>query len=242
MTLTSPPPPFDQRYNSTGPFSCHVPSLGWAVTDLQEIAVTRYSLIFVVDIENGKILLGKKNRGFGTGLYHGYGGKLERGETMDDCAVRELQEESNLVATEDGIYPKGHLVFTRPGPSHAEIIGISIYVCDAWTGRPETTDEMTPKWFAISPSAKEIPYDLMWPDASLYLPPLLHSITANRTSDLLLARVDYNFLLASESPFVLNVSPSQRKALRKESFASRQEGEEELVSGWWLGFGQNGRQ
>lgn len=39
-----------------------------------------------------------KKRGFGEGWWNGYGGKVQDGESMTDAMVRELQEESDLVA------------------------------------------------------------------------------------------------------------------------------------------------
>ena len=39
------------------------------------------------------MLLGMKKRGFGTGKWNGFGGKVEVGETVADAAQRELEEE-----------------------------------------------------------------------------------------------------------------------------------------------------
>lgn len=39
-----------------------------------------YTLVFVR--EAGKILLGMKKRGFGQGRWNGFGGKVEKGETI----------------------------------------------------------------------------------------------------------------------------------------------------------------
>lgn len=37
---------------------------------------------------NGSILLGMKKRGFGVGKWNGFGGKIQNGETMLECAKR----------------------------------------------------------------------------------------------------------------------------------------------------------
>lgn len=42
----------------------------------------------------GRVLLGMKKRGPGTGKWNGFGGKLHANETMVECAARELHEES----------------------------------------------------------------------------------------------------------------------------------------------------
>ena len=46
-----------------------------------------------------RVLLGMKKRGFGEGRWNGFGGKLHEGETCEEAALRELEEESGLKAT-----------------------------------------------------------------------------------------------------------------------------------------------
>lgn len=52
------------------------------------------TLCFVHD--NERILLGMKKRGFGANRWNGYGGKLLDGETVEEAAVREFQEEAGI--------------------------------------------------------------------------------------------------------------------------------------------------
>ena len=47
-----------------------------------------YTLVFVRDYANKKILLGYKKRGFGMHKWNGLGGKVEPGETILDGAKR----------------------------------------------------------------------------------------------------------------------------------------------------------
>jgi hypothetical protein len=42
--------------------------------------------------------IGMKKRGFGVGKWNGYGGKLEDGESIERCAIRELEEECSIVS------------------------------------------------------------------------------------------------------------------------------------------------
>jgi 8-oxo-dGTP pyrophosphatase MutT (NUDIX family) len=39
-----------------------------------------------------------KKRGFGVGKWNGYGGKLDEGESIEQCAIRELEEECSIVS------------------------------------------------------------------------------------------------------------------------------------------------
>jgi 8-oxo-dGTP diphosphatase/2-hydroxy-dATP diphosphatase len=71
-----------------------------------------YTLVFCRRInENGdkEILLGMKKRGFGVGRWNGFGGKVENGESIEEAALRELNEESSLVAS--ALSRKGYIVF-----------------------------------------------------------------------------------------------------------------------------------
>jgi len=71
-----------------------------------------YSLVFVIrENEDGgrSLLLGFKKRGFGAGKFNGFGGKQESGENMEECARRELREESGLEGFD--FEQLGYLVF-----------------------------------------------------------------------------------------------------------------------------------
>lgn len=46
--------------------------------------------------EKGQILLGKRKNIFGDGTYGLPGGKLKQGETFEECAIREIKEETGL--------------------------------------------------------------------------------------------------------------------------------------------------
>lgn len=49
--------------------------------------------------DDKKVLLGMKKRGFGSGLWNGFGGKVDPGETIEQAAIRELHEERRVLAT-----------------------------------------------------------------------------------------------------------------------------------------------
>ncbi|KAJ2178209.1 Nudix (Nucleoside diphosphate linked moiety X)-type motif 1, partial [Coemansia sp. RSA 551] len=52
-----------------------------------------YTIIFPLegDKDVSQVLLGLKKRGLGDGLWNGFGGKVEAGETIAACAHRELE-------------------------------------------------------------------------------------------------------------------------------------------------------
>lgn len=120
------------------------------------------TLVFV--IRQGEILLIRKLRGLGAGKINGPGGRLEPGESLLDCAVREVQEE--LKVTPTGLEYGGEIRFQF-------VDGYSLHVhCYRATdivGQPQATDEAIPLWSALD----DIPYDDMWDDDRIWLPQLI---------------------------------------------------------------------
>ena len=51
----------------------------------------------------------KKENDYHEGKWNGLGGKFEQGESPEECAIRELEEESGLIAKE--LILKGHITF-----------------------------------------------------------------------------------------------------------------------------------
>ncbi len=118
------------------------------------------TLCFVYD--DRRVLLGMKKRGFGAGRWNGFGGKVGKGETIEEAAVREMQEECGIVPKE--MSRRGILTFTFEGDSVA--LEVHVFSVSEYEGEPQETDEMAPQWFLHS----EIPYDAMWPDDKYWLP------------------------------------------------------------------------
>ncbi|EKM51561.1 uncharacterized protein PHACADRAFT_187006 [Phanerochaete carnosa HHB-10118-sp] len=133
--------------------------------------VKLYTNAFIV--EEGRILLGYKKRGFGKDLYNGFGGKVEPQETPLEAAVREMQEEAGITAP---LKKCGTLFFVCEDIDHA--FHIDIFVADEYTGAIIETDEMRPGWFSTSQGAPSselppIPYSRMWADDVFWMPMLL---------------------------------------------------------------------
>jgi mutator protein MutT len=112
-----------------------------------------------------EVLLGLKKRGFGEGLWNGFGGKVEEGETLEEAAVRELKEEVGLSTTL--LDKMGVLEFSFE--SEPKVLEVHIYRVDDFAGEPLESEEMLPQWFAH----EDVPYDQMWPDDKYWLPYLL---------------------------------------------------------------------
>ncbi len=61
-------------------------------------------LVTVVVVEyEGKILLGKRNMNPARGMWSFFGGYVDRGEKLEEAAIREVKEETNLDVQLDGL-------------------------------------------------------------------------------------------------------------------------------------------
>jgi len=112
--------------------------------------------------QHPKVLLGMKKRGFGKGRWNGFGGKVEKGETVENAAKREIREEAGIeISKMDKL---GVVEFEFWG--NPEISEVHIFCAEEFEGIPAESDEMKPKWFEVS----ELPFDQMWPDDRHWFP------------------------------------------------------------------------
>lgn len=116
-------------------------------------------------VEDHKILLGMKKRGWGEGRWNGFGGKVEENETIEESAKREMLEESGITAK--NIEERGVVEFTYLDTG--KIMEVHIFKVLSYTGEPKETEEMKPQWFEIL----DIPFDQMWPDDVYWMPMFL---------------------------------------------------------------------
>jgi flavodoxin/ADP-ribose pyrophosphatase YjhB (NUDIX family) len=112
--------------------------------------------------EESMVLLGMKKRGFGEGRWNGFGGKLEKGESIIDAAVREMREESGLRVEE--LEEKGVINFHFL--DNGKILEVHVFDVLKYSGEAIETEEMSPKWFNLD----EIPFESMWADDIYWMP------------------------------------------------------------------------
>jgi len=129
----------------------------------------RASLSFLIrQGRTDSVLLGLKKRGFGSGKWNGFGGKIEPGETAREAAAREISEECGLVVRPADLVPAGHVMFFFPSePSFDH--DVELFIATAWQDEPRETDEMRPAWFPV----RNLPLAEMWRDDAHWLPHVL---------------------------------------------------------------------
>lgn len=140
---------------------------------------TKEFTLIVVTASPRHILLGFKNRGFGKGMYNSFGGKFDHAdESPEECASRELLEETNIRVTPISLRNSkmGVLRFTsEEDPVEMLIHTYRVHMlrkdCPLFSDIQEC-EEITPKWFD---DWREIPLDNMFADDSHWLPALLSS-------------------------------------------------------------------
>lgn len=120
-------------------------------------------------VREGEVLLARKKRGFGLGKWNGVGGKPEPGETIDETAIRETEEEIGV--TPLGLRRMATLDFFFP--PLPEFSGwdqqVCVYVAERWRGEPAESEEVAPRWFAVD----QVPLAEMWADDPFWLPLVL---------------------------------------------------------------------
>ncbi len=89
----------------------------------------------------------KRKNDIHEGRWNGLGGKMERGETPEECVVREVQEESGLKI----VYPKLRGVLTFPGFDGENDWIVFLFTANRFKGKLIDSDEGDLEWI---PDAK----------------------------------------------------------------------------------------
>jgi 8-oxo-dGTP diphosphatase len=115
-----------------------------------------------------EVLLGLKQRGFGTGRIVGIGGHVEPGETDAEAAVRETFEETGLVVAPADLCDAGRVVFHFPAAPGTDM-AVMLYRATSWAGELIASDELDPQWHEVA----ALPTGRMWDDSRIWLPHVL---------------------------------------------------------------------
>ena len=100
-------------------------------------------------------------------MLNGYGGAVEDDETPSAAAVRELRQESSLVAFPNDLDEVAIIEFMYDGQPKFKC---HIFIARLWQGEPIETEEMgPPEWHPLA----RLPYDRMMPADSYWIPVVL---------------------------------------------------------------------
>lgn len=119
-------------------------------------------LTLCLTLKDNAVLLGMKKRGFGEGRWNGFGGKVEKGETLFDAAKREMVEESGLIVEE--MEERGSIDFHFMDTG--KLLEVHMFEVLKYSGEITETEEMKPQWFNL----EEIPFHSMWADDPYWFP------------------------------------------------------------------------
>lgn len=96
-------------------------------------------------VSDGKVLLGFKqgNPEIGIGKLNAPGGKVEEGESLLDCLVRETREESGMELDPRKVEEVAVITFFAGG---VEDFQVHIFLTETFTGEPQETSSMR-NWY-----------------------------------------------------------------------------------------------
>jgi len=121
------------------------------------------TLLYVMkDDHTLMIYRNKKKNDYHKGKWNGLGGKFEMGESPEDCAIRELKEESGLSA--ENLIMKGHITF--PMFDEKDDWYVFVFVIDKFSGNQIESDEGRLEWI---PNEKLSELNL-WDGDKIFLP------------------------------------------------------------------------
>ena len=129
---------------------------------MENTKVKILTLVLIINQEKQRVLLGMKKRGFGEGWWNGFGGKLKKGESIEECAERETLEECGLKL--EKFEQIGKMVFEFVGDP--VLLDVTVFRSDEYSGELVESEEMRPQWFNFD----DVPFDKMWPDDHLWYP------------------------------------------------------------------------
>ncbi len=140
-----------------------------SMPDLRDV-----TLCYLVDEENGRILLAMKKRRFGAGKLNGVGGKCEPGESVEAALIRETREEIGVELLD---YAKvATISFYFEGDKNSNMNQrVHVFLAYKWNGSPTESEEMRPEWHELG----KLDFEKMWDDDKYWLPLVLDGMRVN---------------------------------------------------------------
>lgn len=127
----------------------------------------------VIPVKDGKVLFGMKTRKIGMGCWNGYGGGIEDGESVVECAIRELEEESGLKAMPDCLEKVAIVDFHNDKSDGSTFVSrVHFFLVKNWEGEPIETEDgamINHTLFDI----EDLPFDKMMPADREFFPLIL---------------------------------------------------------------------
>ena len=120
-------------------------------------------------VRGRKILLKKATRGISVGKWNAPGGKLELGETPEQCVIREVHEETGLRISKPLYH--GTLTFVMDGGKNLHTRAHVFSSHDA-KGRARSSAEGEVRWYPLG----KLPEANMWEDDQYWVPLVLRGI------------------------------------------------------------------
>lgn len=108
------------------------------------------------------ILLGMKKIGFGKDRWNGFGGKLEKGEGLEEGLIREAEEEFGIKPIK---FEKQGIIYFQ-FENDPDILEVNIFKIFKYEDEPTETEEMKPQWFDVN----NLLWKDMWSDDPIWYP------------------------------------------------------------------------
>jgi ADP-ribose pyrophosphatase len=126
-------------------------------------------LCYLLDKKRSKVLIAMKKRGFGVGKLNGVGGKVEKGESIENALLRETREEVNVEIKEFEKVAVIDFYFKDNSVNKDFNQKAHVFIAYKWEGEPTESEEMAPQWVDIN----MLPLEKMWSDDRYWLPEIL---------------------------------------------------------------------
>lgn len=133
----------------------------------EEVDYSKSQMTVSYLVKDGAVLLVEKGRNIGVGKLVGVGGRQEEGETLEETAKREIEEEIKVKVTKMRKVAEMEFIF----PNNPKYGGrVTAYIVEEWEGEPQVTNEAKSiNWYKFN----DLPNDRMWHDNTIWVPLIL---------------------------------------------------------------------